>query len=114
MRHLAGTVVPVRIINPDLLPLPLNVRVDPSRLGQIGGGVGMGGMMGGGSMGTMGGTGAGMGTSLEVFARSRGVEPYITARRFDFVIQFAWEETPPSQRVQASEEYEEQEPIELQ
>jgi len=38
---------------------------------------------------------------LSRYAMQRGIDPrnaVLTVRRFDFVIQFAWEETPPSQR----------------
>ncbi|MDR0327686.1 MAG: pilus assembly protein PilM [Planctomycetaceae bacterium] len=121
-----SNVVEEKMINPDLLlggELPPGVFVDPMSLselnsGQQGGGSGTGGTRtgrttggrsnpAGGGTGTMGGTGfAQQGTTpLNYYAQQMGVmEPVITVRRFDFVIQFAWEETPPSQRKQKEED----------
>ena len=108
------SVIEYKIVNPNLLDprtgeLPAGIFVDPMLAMDLGppastGGTGgmpggrgttsrpttMGSPSGGGTMGT---------TPLSAYARSRGErEPVITVRRFDFVIQFAWEETPPSQR----------------
>jgi len=93
------SIVTERIINPALHPLD-NITIDPQfqqQLGQTGGGGGAGMMPRGGAVG--GGQG---GMTLSQRARDRGVPPQdiiLTVRRFDFVIQFAWEETPPSQRL---------------
>ena len=103
-----------KIINPDLLQggeLPSYVIIDPilqtELTGQSGG---SGGMMGGGAGRYSSGSGLGssrgspMGQtqqqiSLSRYAQNRGVrEILLTVRRFDFVIQFSWVETPPSQR----------------
>ena len=107
-------VVEETIINPDLLPggeLPPHVVIEADYQAQLSGQSG-GGMTGGGS-GMSSGRGSSLGSSgrggaagqtqqtvsLRQYARQRGVgEPLLTVRRFDFVIQFAWAETPPSQR----------------
>jgi len=95
-------IVEERIINPDLpSPLPPGVVIDQDLAALLGGG----GSGGGGSTTSQarsatGGQGP-MQTTLRQYAASRGVrEPVITVRRFDFVIQFAWEETLPSVRRQ--------------
>jgi hypothetical protein len=80
-----------KMINPDLQPLPSDVVVDPSS--------GTGGGTGARGSGARPTTGAANSRLLSEYARERNVrEPVLTVRRFDFVIQFAWEETPPSQR----------------
>lgn len=87
------------MINPDLQPLPPNVVVDPEFMAN---GSGMSSMMssrGGGRGGA--GMAMPMQRTLRQIASQRGVqEPVLTVRRFDFVIQFAWIETPPSARKQ--------------
>ncbi|MCL2004860.1 MAG: type IV pilus assembly protein PilM [Planctomycetaceae bacterium] len=100
--------VEYRIVNPDLEPLPLNITIDPQLQAELARGGQAGGMRGGGMSDGSGGLGSGMtgggtGTGprmlLSQLAMQRGVrEPVITVRRFDFVIQFAWEETLPTQR----------------
>ena len=76
---------------------------------------GMGGTMGGmgSSMGAMGGMGGmSSGFLLSAFAetadgkflRGPGYDhAVLDVRRFDFVIQFVWEETPPSKRKDAED-----------
>ena len=94
------------IINPDLEPLPPGVVIDTDLLallndGQTGGASQWGGAVPNtGRGGGVGGPGATASPpTLRQLARARGVsEPVLTVRRFDFVIQFAWEETPPSLR----------------
>jgi hypothetical protein len=97
-------VVEERILNPDLpSPLPPGVVIDQDLavlLGTTGGGIGGGGSM---SMirqpSTAGGQGGPQQTTLRQLAQRLNIrEPVITVRRFDFVIQFVWEETPPSVR----------------
>jgi len=84
-----------KMINPDLLPLPPDVIVDP----EFSAGVGTGGNMSMGSRQLGGGQTGPQQRLLSRYAQSRGVrEPILTVRRFDFVIQFAWQETPPSER----------------
>jgi type IV pilus assembly protein PilM len=105
-------VVEQRIINPDLQPLPPDIVIDQRFQAEL-----TQGQQGGTfqpstrpSMATRPGA-AGQAQQpqqrlLSEYARQRGVrEPILTVRRFDFVIQFAWEETPPSQR-QSTEETE--------
>ena len=109
-----------KIINPDLLPggdLPPGVVIDPIIQAELGTGqMGGGGMGAPGSSGIPGGrttgrnnpmggpgqggmTSGGIGMPLSLYARQRRVtEPVLTVRRFEFVIQFAWKETPPTQR----------------
>ena len=93
-------VAEVRIPNPDLFPLPPGVTV-PAAPG------GVGGATGGFGAQPMRGQTAGQPTQQDaftLFAAQRGVrEPFLTARRFDFVIQFAWEVTLPSERRQNAE-----------
>jgi len=100
------SIVEYRRINPDLEPLPPDVVIDPdlqAQLGQPGAGSGIQGR----GAATAGQTQAG-GRTLRQWASQRGVqEPILTVRRFNFVIQFAWEETPPSQRVSAESNGEE-------
>jgi hypothetical protein len=84
-------VVEVRIPNPDLFPLPPGITV-PTAPGTSSG---------------FGAQPAGQPTpqdAFTLFAAQRGVrEPFLTVRRFDFVIQFAWEVTLPSERRQNAE-----------
>jgi len=107
-------VVEQKMVNPDLLDprtgtLPPNIVVDPIYLPGTGG-VGStmsprGGGAGGPGMGA--GAGAGPAIMLSQYARQRRVpeqDAILTVRRFDFVIQFAWKETPPSQRKLNEEE----------
>ena len=92
--------VKVQIPNPDLFPLP------PGMTPPVAIGSGTSGSLTGSS------TPSSQATSAQnpffQYARSRNLPPFIDAERFDFVIQFAWEETPPSVRRQnaASEESE--------
>ena len=93
------SIVTETIINPDLYPLPANIVIDQRlqiELGQTSAGGGSATLSRPGSSGAGGAQPQGM--TLSDFARSKNMEPVITVRRFDFVIQFAWEETPPSQR----------------
>ena len=88
---------PQQMVNPDLLDprtgtLPPNIVVDPMYLGTSG-------------QSTAGARTPGSPPRSETvpmlsqYARSRGVqEPILKVQRFDFVIQFAWKETPPGQR----------------
>ena len=94
------------MINPDLGTLEtlaqMNVTVDPQLQELLDRGQ-SGGVRGGFSSdgGRAGGMARGSGPQmlLSQFAAQRGVrEPVIMVRRFEFVIQFAWEETLPSQR----------------
>jgi hypothetical protein len=60
-------------------------------------------MQSGSSSGSYRGGTGGMGgqstqAALVEIRQRTGMEPVLTVRRFDFVIQFAWVETPPSQR----------------
>jgi len=101
-------VVEVKIVNPDL---PAQFANHPAVLSEVSGGRGMA-MSGGMDMSsssssssrgtsTMGGMGMGGQSNQAMLMQIRqqtGVEPVLTVRRFDFVIQFAWEETPPSKR----------------
>ena len=101
-------VVEVKIINPDLpSPLPAGIVIDPdlqAALGGTGSGGGGGSFVGRPPTAGGGNTQAPTQTTLRQFASSRGIrEPVITLRRFDFVIQFAWQETPPSARKQNAE-----------
>jgi hypothetical protein len=85
------------IPNPDLFPLPPGVTVTP-----LGGGSGMSSSpqtIRGGGMNQP----TGMSGAFEQYAAQRRMPAYITVRRFDFVIQFAWEVTPPSVRKQNAE-----------
>jgi hypothetical protein len=93
-----------RIVNPDLEPLPPDIAIPPDML-TGGAGVGasappMGRTPNVGT--TRGGAAPATGPqqrTLQQYAQSRGVNtPILNVRRFDFQIQFAWEETPPSQR----------------
>ena len=96
----APKVVEEKIVNPDLPPE--YVPAAQAGINTVRGG----GMMGGGmdmqSSSTRGSISGGMGQSmqmpLEEIQRRTQMEPVLTVRRFDFVIQFAWEETPPSKR----------------
>ena len=93
-----------KIVNPDLPPSFANhpsVLAEVSgRVGMVPGSMGMDSSSGYGS--SRGASGMGVGpqaqTTLQEIARLTGMKPVLTVRRFDFVIQFAWEETPPSQR----------------
>ena len=99
-------VVPVSIINPDLpSPLPPGIVIDPDLQALLSGSGGGGGSMGGSQRSQQTGGAAGPAqVTLRQFAMQRGVrEPVLTVRRFDFVIQFAWEVTPPSVRKQNAE-----------
>jgi hypothetical protein len=99
-------VVPVSIINPDLpSPLPSGIVIDPDLQASLSGSGGGGGSMGGSQRSQQTGGAAGPSqVTLRQFAMSRGVrDPVLTVRRFDFVIQFAWEVTPPSVRKQNAE-----------
>jgi len=99
-------VVPVSIINPDLpSPLPSGIVIDPDLQASLSGSGGGGGSMGGSQRSQQTGGAAGPAqVTLRQFAMSRGVrDPVLTVRRFDFVIQFAWEVTPPSVRKQNAE-----------
>jgi len=86
----------VPIINPALQPW--DGVIDPPFQRQLG-------QTGGGGLGTTAarlGGGAASGTTLSQHAQAKGVreqDVILMIRRFNFVIQFAWEETPPSQRV---------------
>ncbi|MCL2710901.1 MAG: pilus assembly protein PilM [Planctomycetaceae bacterium] len=89
--------VETRIPNPDLFPLPPGVTVSSQGAGS-----------GSSSMSSMGGGGTSQSNTpqgaFEQHARNRNMPAYITVRRFDFVIQFAWEVTPPSVRKQNAEQ----------
>jgi hypothetical protein len=81
-------VVEESIPNPGLFPLPPGI-VPPLDAGRSGASS---------SSSTQRGAQASPPGAFEQYARQRGMQPYLTVRRFDFVIQFAWQETPPSQR----------------
>jgi type IV pilus assembly protein PilM len=86
-----GIDVEERIFNPDLpSPLPPNVVVDPVFLGGSAGGIRQ----------TPATAAQGQVFLSQIANNMRIREPILTVRRFDFVIQFAWEETPPSVRRQ--------------
>ena len=96
-----------KMINPDLQPLPPGIVIDPDILAEAGG-LGAG-MLGGGVATSTRQSASAAGSApaapqqrtLRAYAATRGVrEPVLTVRRFDFVIQFAWAETPPSVRQQ--------------
>ena len=88
-------VVMEEIFNPDLFPLPPGVSLPGS---------GGSGMSGSPIRQPSGGNQPAGPDAFTMYARSKGVqEPLLTVRRFDFVIQFAWEETPPSVRKQNAE-----------
>ena len=92
-------VVEVQIPNPDLFPLPPGVAPpDSGRMGDSSGQA-----TGRSSRGQGGGGGAQPTNAFMAYAAQRGVRPFLTVRRFDFVIQFAWEITPPSVRKQNAE-----------
>jgi len=90
------SVVEVQIPNPDMFPLPPGVAVPTA------------GRLGGSAM-QPGGRGQVAGPPVPqdafmILAAQRGIrEPILTVRRFDFVIQFAWEVTLPSERRQNAE-----------
>jgi type IV pilus assembly protein PilM len=94
------------IINPSLMPLPPDVVIDPVYQSQLGGARG-GGLSDSGRRPGAGSGPVGSQRQLSQYAQSRGVAPkdiILAVRRFDFVIQFAWVETPPSKRIQEGEE----------
>ena len=94
------SVYEVRIPNPEVVSVALArgipISGDPSRL-----------EMGGGSISssrtTSRGQSSGQPSAQDPFmalANSLQRPPFVSVRRFDFVIQFAWEETPPTVRKQ--------------
>jgi type IV pilus assembly protein PilM len=99
------SIVEEKIVNPALEPLPPGVFIDQHLQAELGSGLQTGSTS---SMGTSPRRGSAAGTAatpqpggmpLSMYAQQRGIrEPILTVRRFNFVIQFAWEETPPSQR----------------
>jgi len=97
------SIIEEKIINPDLLPLPPNVARDHPELTQT---------SGGGMSPPTGRRGSGTDTgpaqmSLTQYAQRNNMEPVLTVRKFNFVVQFAWVETPPSQRKLQEEPQEE-------
>ena len=93
-------VVEEKIINPNLQPLPRDVVIDPPLQAELTQ-ARQAGSAATASLPRTPGTGAPTATGqrmLSQYARERGEQPILTVRRFDFVIQFAWEETPPSVR----------------
>ena len=101
-----SNIVEEKIINPDLPnPLPAGVVIDPD-LSLDASGSGTSTPTSSARGNTRGGTPSQgpQQITLRQYARQRGIlEPALTVRRFDFVIQFAWVETPPSQRKQNAE-----------
>ena len=86
-----SNVVVEQIPNPDLFPLPPGIPVPaPMRQGERPG-VSASLMQSGG--GQPGGANA-----FVLYANQQKMQPFLTVRRFDFVIQFLWEVTPPSER----------------
>jgi len=97
------TITEQKMINPDLQPLPPDIAIDPEYASVIGGGTGTSSPAS--QRGSRVATPSVQGQrTLKQYAAQRGCkEPVLTVRRFDFVIQFAWEETPPSVRKQRAE-----------
>jgi len=94
------TIVEQKMINPDLQPLPPDIVIDSEYAIDAGGFGTPSGRTTPARGGTVGAQSSQQRT-LKQYAAQRGVrEPVLTVRRFDFVIQFAWEETPPSVRRQ--------------
>ena len=97
-----SSVVEERILNPELpSPLPTGIVIDPDLQGLLGSTGSGGGQTTIRERSGTGATPAPAAQTLRNYARARGInEPVLTLRRFDFKIQFAWVETPPSVRKQ--------------